>query len=473
MARMDLSSQALTTAFIIGTSAIALIGAGHALLRKRRPQSALGWIVVCLLIPVFGPLLYFLFGINRVHLRAQRLRELWRESEEHQEARDQLSERFLGLCHLSRAVTGRPLLAGNTVRLLENGEQAFPEMLDAIRSAKTRILLSSYIFDNDATGREFIDALAQAVKRGVTVRVLVDGFGNLYSWPSAHRMMKRRGIPVTRFLPPRLIPPSFYLNLRNHRKLLIKDGETGFTGGMNIREHHLVEAGGRSRVADIHFKLTGPVVRQMERVFRRDWQFAAGEPVHGPTTHAAYRPGKSLCRVIEDGPGENLDKLPTILVGAVATARESIEIMTPYFLPPNELVAALQTAALRGVETTVILPGSNNLFYVHWATRNMLWELLQRGVRIYYQPPPFVHSKLFIIDGEYAQIGSANLDPRSLRLNFELNIEIFDAVFVRSLAEHFRSARSRSREVSLQDMDSRRLPAKFRDALAWLFSPYL
>jgi cardiolipin synthase len=346
-------------------------------------------------------------------------------------------------------------------------------MLQAIRNAKTRVLLASYIFDSDKIGREFIDALAGAVERGVTVRVLIDGFGSLYSWPSAYRLMKRRGIPVARFLPPKLLPPSFYLNLRNHRKILIADGEIGFTGGMNIREHHMLAAPGRHNVADVHFRLKGPVVQQIERVFRRDWQFSAGEPVHAPTTRSAEPTGQSLCRVIEDGPGENLDKLPMILVGAVAAAQKSIEIMTPYFLPPDELVGALQTAALRGVHTSVILPARNNLFYVHWATRNMLWQLLQRGVRIYYQPAPFVHSKLFIIDGEYAQIGSANLDPRSLRLNFELNVEIFDAVFVHSLVEYFETARSRSAEISLEAMDGRRLSAKFRDALAWLFTPYL
>lgn len=473
MARMVMSSTGVSYAFIIGTSIVALTGAGHALLRKRRPQSALGWIVVCLLIPVFGPLLYFLFGINRVRVRAQRLREFWRNSEEHEDAGDPVSEKFLGLCHISWAVTGQRLQDGNSVRLLENGEQAFPEMLDAINSARASIFMASYIFDNDPTGGQFIDALTKAVERGVKVRVLVDGFGSLYSWPSAYRIMKGRGIPVARFLPPKLIPPSLYLNLRNHRKLLITDGQIGFTGGMNIGQQHLAEVGKKSRVLDIHFRLTGPVVQQMEKTFRVDWAFAAGERLDGHPPPLTYPPGESLCRVIEDGPDENLDKLPTILVGAVAAARKSIEIMTPYFLPPNELVVALQTAALRGVETTVVLPGRNNLFYVHWATRNMLWELLQRGVRIYYQPPPFVHSKLFIIDGEYAQIGSANLDPRSLRLNFELNIEIFDAVFARTLSHYLQSARSRSRQVSLQEMDDRRLPVKLRDALAWLFSPYL
>jgi cardiolipin synthase len=148
-------------------------------------------------------------------------------------------------------------------------------------------------------------------------------------------------------------------------------------------------------------------------------------------------------------------------------------IVTPYFLPSREMIGALQTAALRGVEVHVILPERNNLPFVHWATRNMLWELLQWGIRVFYQPPPFVHSKLFLVDGLYAQVGSANLDPRSLRLNFELALEVFDREWVRRVSGFAEACRRRSREVTLEEMDGRPLPLKLRDSLAWLFSPYL
>jgi cardiolipin synthase len=162
-----------------------------------------------------------------------------------------------------------------------------------------------------------------------------------------------------------------------------------------------------------------------------------------------------------------------VLVGAVAAARSRVAIMTPYFLPPPGLSAAMEAAALRGVEVDVILPAKNNLPFVDWAARNMLRELLRWGVRVYYQPPPFVHSKLFIVDGHYAQIGSANLDPRSLRLNFEFVVEVYDTSFAAQLAEHFTAAKGRSQELSVADLDARSLPVKTRDALAWLFSPYL
>jgi cardiolipin synthase len=161
------------------------------------------------------------------------------------------------------------------------------------------------------------------------------------------------------------------------------------------------------------------------------------------------------------------------MVSAVSAAQSHISIITPYFLPSRELIAALQATALRGVGVTIILPSKNNLPFVHWAMRNMLWELLVWGIRVFYQPPPFVHTKLFVVDNHYAQVGSANIDPRSLRLNFELAVEVFDRGFVDILTDHIEKCRKHSTEVSLKDCDSRGLPVKIRDALAWLFSPYL
>lgn len=154
-------------------------------------------------------------------------------------------------------------------------------------------------------------------------------------------------------------------------------------------------------------------------------------------------------------------------------AEKQVMIMTPYFVPSREMIAAFQSAALRGVEVTIILPQKNNLPYVHWATRNLLWELLLYGVRVYYQPPPFVHTKLLVIDGHYAHIGSANLDARSLRLNFELVVEVYDSAFARCLLEHMNTALEQAHPVSLAELDGRSLPVRVRDAACWLFSPYL
>ena len=461
-----------------------ITAAGHALLFKRDPKAALGWIAVCLLFPLLGPLLYFLLGINRIRTRARKLHDLFsfqfQDDFESLNKDEGASASVLGvqpqlweIVRISSAVTRLPIVGGNTVQLLQNGEQAYPAMLEAIEKAKTSLFLSTYLFETNKTGRRFIQALSRAHGQGVDVRVIIDGVGELYALPRAGSLLRKRGVPTARFLPPSLYPPSVHINLRNHRKIMTVDGAVGFIGGMNIGDRHLADLQTNpKRVQDIHFRLTGPVVAQIENAFFSDWSFCTGDsvPKYVPP---AFAHSKTLCRTIVDGPNEHHDKLSTILFGAVSNARHRVSIMTPYFLPSRELIAALQNAALRGVEVDILLPAKNNLPYMHWATNKMLWELLERGVRVFYQPPPFVHSKLLIIDDHYAQVGSANMDPRSLRLNFELAIEIYDQTVAEILIPYFQENLARSREVSLEEMDARSIPVRTRDALVWLFSPYL
>lgn len=453
--------------------ALALSAAGHALLYKRMPQSAFGWIAICIMLPLIGALLYFLFGINRVRRRAQALRG--GEPHHRPPAPDPVlpPADLISLGTLAERVSRLPLLGGNCITALHNGEKAYPAMLKAIERAEQRVFLSSYIFDTCETGRAFAEALGAAAARGVCVRVLLDSIGELYSWPRARRLLRRSGVTVGRFIPPRLLPPSLHVNLRNHRKILVVDGRTAFTGGINISDRYLAENfSNPHRVVDVHFRFDGPVAGQIEAVFLDDWSFVTGESLE---VSASRGPGDgdSLCRAIADGPDRELGKLHALICGAAALAREKLTVMTPYFLPTREIIGLLQAAALRGVTVDVILPSRSNLPYVHRATRHMLWELLERDVRVFYQPAPFVHSKLFLVDGEYALVGSANLDPRSLRLNFELNVEIYDRALVTQLEQHCQAVCSQSDQVTLAGVDGRPLQQRLVDGAAWIVSPYL
>ncbi|MBA2408823.1 MAG: cardiolipin synthase [Gammaproteobacteria bacterium] len=463
---------------------LAAVSAGHALLYKRDSRAALGWIAVSVVFPYLGPLMYYLFGINRVRTRARRLSgEAPRQLSvgfEHAEDQPteqapavQLPDEYAELARIAATITRRSLCAGNTIEMLHNGEQVFPAMLAAIDGARRSLYLSTYILETNTTGRRFIDALSRATARGVMVRVLIDGVGAWYSRPRATRLLAAQGVRVASFLPPQLWPPSVHINLRNHRKILVADGELAFTGGINIGDRHLADnLANKSRVADTHFRVRGPVAAQIEAVFIEDWRFVTGESLaSSPASQAAA--GEAICRTITDGPNEDLDKLTMILAGAVSAAHRSVTIVTPYFIPPRELTSALQAAALRGLLVSVVLPARNNLPYVHWATRNLLWDLLRYGVRIYYQPPPFAHTKLFVIDDHYAHIGSANLDPRSLRLNFELAVEVYDRAFSQAVAAYIADIIRRSRAVTLAEVDARPYPERARDAFCWLFSPYL
>ncbi len=476
---------------LVLVSAVAVTTAVHALLFKRDPRSAFAWVAVCLLFPIAGPLLYVFFGINRIQTRAKKLEEERSFRVKLDESRmaklapfkvsfKDLPEEFQSIARTADAVTRLPLVSGNVIAPLADGETAYPEMLRAIDSAEKFVLFSTYIFQRDESGMRFVESLGSAVSRGVDARVIVDGVGEFYGLPRrVGRALKSRGVRVARFLPPKLIPPTLYVNLRNHRKLLIVDGKVGFTGGMNIADRHLAQSPEPpARARDIHFRFEGPVVAQLEHTFLDDWHFCTGDesppgPPYDWSARATSSQASGACRAIAEGPNEDFNILQTILVGAISSARRRVVIITPYFLPSREMIGAMQSAALRGVAVTLIMPEKNNLPYVHWATRKMLWEMTDYGINAYYQPPPFAHTKLFIVDEFYAQVGSANLDPRSLRLNFELNVEVFDRALIQRLTDYTESIRRKSRTITSEELGARSLPVRTRDALAWLFSPYL
>jgi len=468
---------------VAAVAALSLASAGHALLHKRDPRSALGWIMACCTLPLLGPFLYWSMGVNRIHRRARQWLESgrrlsgWASFPERSagEAADALppwGEHLAELKALGDRVTKFPLIPGNRVVPFHNGENAYPAMLAAIAAAVHSVHLCTYIFDGDETGARFATALREAADRGVEVRVIVDSLGEKYSWPMARRLLKGSRVKVGRFLP---LSQGVYVNLRNHRKILVVDGCRAFTGGMNIRGRHVVGGGtSAAPVVDLHFLVEGPIVADLQRVFLGDWHFVAGEVLNDSRLFPALVPaGPALARAVSDGPEKEFRRLHLLIMGALACARDRVVIVTPYFIPDRPLVLALITTALRGVEVSLILPARNNLPYVHWASRAYLWELLEQGIRVYYQPPPFVHTKLFLVDGVWSLIGSANLDPRSLRLNFEFDLEVYDHELTASLERDVAETIARSREVTLDEVDGRPLPVKVLDSVAKLFSPYL
>lgn len=457
-----------------------LLATGHILLHKRDTRAAIIWISLIWTLPVLGTLSYLALGVNRIRRRAVQLGvhdTLNRTVPEYLgEPEHDGAEHLRHIARVVSRVTARPLVSGNHIEPLIAGDAAFPAMLAAIEAAKKSISLGTYIFDNDASGKQFAAALGRAVRRGVAVRVLVDSAGARYSWPPITWELRRAGVPFAKFLPASLFTPwrAATINLRNHRKVMVVDGEVAFTGGMNIRHGNVLADRPRHPVQDLHFRVTGPVVTDLQEAFVNDWAFAGGEVLGGECWFPDLsETGDVIARVITIGPDADYDKARWTLLAALAEAQTSIQIVTPYFLPDLPLIAGLNLAALRGVRVDIVLPSKNNLPFVHWASRAMWWQVLQRGCHLWLTPPPFDHSKLMIVDGHWVLIGSANWDTRSLRLNFELCLEAYGRSFAGRMAEIFAKKLAAAREVTLEEADGRPVLIKLRDSAARLFSPYL
>lgn len=466
---------------------LALLASGHAVLFKRDPRSAIAWVGFVWLIPLLGPVLYFMFAINRVRRRASLLRstlERYRSEATHAECSpDDLHRQLPGhtghlhmLARVVDKVVEKPLLPGNRIEPLMNGDEAFPAMLEAIRQARHSVSLVTYIFDRDEVGLEFSRALGEAVRRGVEVRVLIDAAGTRYSWPTILHALRQESVRYARFLPLFSVGRILAMNLRTHRKILVIDGTVGFTGGLNLRVGHCLQKHPRSPVQDLHFRVDGPVVTQMQEAFADDWLFSTGESLRGEKWFPQPQPqpaGEVLARAVIDGPDEDFEKLRWTLLGALSIARFSVQIATPYFLPDRAIVSALNVAAMRGVRVDILLPSSNNLPFVHWASRAMWWQVLEHGCNLWLTPPPFDHSKLMVVDGCWALLGSANWDSRSLRLNFEFNLECYDVRLAQRLQKLFAAKRQAAQPITLAEVDARSLPIRLRDGLARLATPYL
>jgi cardiolipin synthase len=458
----------------------ALLASVHALLHKRDSRAATLWLGLIWFLPLFGPVLYLTLGVNRIRRRALSLavhKTFSRPVPENLgEPQHEGAEHLKMLARTVSRVVAQPLTAGNGILPLVNGDNAFPAMLAAIESAKKSVTLCTYIFDNDASGRQFVAALARAVTRGVAVRVLIDAAGTRYSWPPVTHRLRHAKIPFAKFLPSSLLTPwrVATINLRNHRKSLIVDGTVAFTGGMNIRHGNFLADKPRSPVQDLQFQIAGPVVAQLQEAFANDWAFSTGEVLTGdqwfPRLKAA---GVVIARAIPDGPDADFDKTRWTLLAALGEAQTSVKILTPYFLPDNALVTALNLAALRGVRVDILLPTKSNLPPVHWASRAMWWQVLERGCHLWLTPPPFDHSKLMVVDGHWVSLGSANWDARSLRLNFELNVECYGRDFAQEMEKVIAQKTSSARQVTMAEVDKRSLPIKLLDAIARLFSPFL
>ena len=472
----------LTTALVAGLYVLlALTVTVDVLLKKSDVRSALGWIAAAWFSPILGGVFYYMFGINRVTRRA--LKRMGGLSEPHAgpsekydppDAAPDAPAQIRELIEASFRVTSSPLTAGNHLEALDGGDAAYPAMLRAIKEAKAGIAMASYIFRDDAAGAEFCEALIAARARGVRVCVLLDSVGAGYFFPRIFHRLRAGGVDAARFLHTWLPWRMPFLNMRNHRKILVVDGSIAFMGGMNVGAENCARLHPKAYIDDIHFHVRGPVVRMVMEAFARDWAFTNGdnldEEFWWPNPAAA---GPVHARGLSSGPDADIYKLDMILGAALTLAKKRIRILTPYFLPDARLQFTIAQAGLRGVNVEIVIPENCNLFYMNWAMRAHLRFFQHVAANVYTTPEPFDHSKLCTVDDCWAVIGSSNWDARSFRLNFEFDLECYDPELTGKLDAMIDAKIAKGKKLDVSALVSRPVPGRLRDAAARLLMPYL
>jgi cardiolipin synthase len=465
------------------TAGLGVTAAIHAAMTKNDVRAAISWVGVILMSPLLGPFLYLIAGINRIRrdqISQQRDKSLKEYARLPRVAATDIAKysapQFESLRMVGDKVSRHPLRNGNHIQMLVGGDQTYPAMIRAIDKAEKSIALQTYIFDDDSEGRKVVDALERAKERGVEIRVLIDSIGSKYSRPPVIDRLRRKGIPAALFMTNPLGLKMPYANLRSHRKILVVDGRIGFTGGMNIREGFVTAVAGDKTAGDTHFQVEGPIVLQLISVFAKDWEFTTREELPYETwCSEIWDPPKPLvpARCIWSGPDRSIVSTHNMLLGAFAVAQKNIRIQSPYFLPDATLLGAINTAARRGVTVDIVIPGRNNLRLVSYAMTAQLDQVIRNGCRVWRAHGNFNHSKLITIDGAWSYVGSSNLDPRSLRLNFELDVEIYSRDTALAISNQIDGEIAHSELVTLESLAALPFRKRLRNRIIWLASPYL
>jgi cardiolipin synthase len=467
-------------------AAVALALIPLVIIRRKEPSSTIAWILTLLFVPALGAILFLLFGRDRVRWPARRKRqadalvhatvvaETGDRGLDLSKAPAELSELEKQIFLLGAQLSQGSATSGNRVDVLAEGHVVYDALGAAIDQAREHVHAEYYLIRNDQTGAWFRDKLVQAAKRGVEVRLLCDGYGCLAIGRAWRRPLRRAGVKLGLFMPMRslLLQP---VNLRNHRKIVVVDGRLGLTGGVNIGDEYRGEMRGIGRWRDTHLLIEGPAAAALQRVFLQDWFFATGEGVD-PKRYfpdANHAGGKATVAVVPSGPDTRTEAIHRVFFAAISGARERVWITTPYFVPDPAMVVALQVAALRGVDVKLILPSRSNHRVTFHAGRSYYEQLLEAGVHIHEYTPGMIHAKTMVVDGRIVLVGSANMDMRSFRLNFEVHTLLHDESTAKDLESRFLADLAQTTAVTLDVWARRPWGFRIAEGAGRLVSPLL
>ncbi|WP_010631420.1 cardiolipin synthase [Sporolactobacillus vineae] len=465
------------------------LGATVIFLERKSISSTWAWLMILNFMPVVGFILYLIFGQNlsrrkifkwdhAVHERTKEMvgkQMLEIVNQEYPFSQPILKE-YHGLIYMNLNNDEAPLTLNNRLTVYTDGEEKFRQLLQDIRSARHHIHIEYYIFRSDFLGNEIIDALAAKARQGVVVRLLVDDEGSRKLSKKLVRRLTAAGGKFQTFFPGRLPLLNLRINYRNHRKLVIIDGTTGYLGGFNVGDEYLGLNKKFGYWRDTHLRIVGEAVNSIQSRFLLDWNQAAGEQVPfqdyytiDPKTYY----GEVGIQIVSSGPDKKWEQIKNGFIKMILTAKKHIYIQTPYLIPDESLLNAISIASLSHVDVRIMIPNKPDHPFVYWATFSNIGLLLEAGARVYLYTNGFLHAKTIIIDDRIASVGTSNLDFRSFSLNFEVNAFIYHQQTARELANIFKKDIRLSRELTIEDYEHRSNLIKFKESVSRLLSPVL
>lgn len=457
-------------------------------LERKNPTSTLAWLMVLLLLPDIGFILYLIFGQNLSRQKLfklkteedQMLREMLIEQLSHLENdeinfNDESMSNYKDMIHMHLINSHSIFTQDNEVEIFTDGKEKFEELIKSIELAKDHIHMVYYIMKNDSLSKKIVSSLTKKANEGVEVRFLYDAVGGRSLPKSFFNELKSSGGKVASFFPNKLPLINFRINYRNHRKLAIIDGKYGFIGGFNIGNEYLGLNKKMGYWRDTHLKIEGSSVYMTQSRFILDWRYASKETIG---YSEKYYPiinteGKTGIQIVSSGPDSEQEQIKNGYLKMINSAKESIYIQTPYFIPDDSVLEALKIACLSGVDVKLMIPNKPDHIFVYWATYSYVGELLKSGAKVFVYDNGFLHAKTIVVDGKLASVGTANIDVRSFKLNFEVNAFIYDTNISNKLKSIYEKDLKNCTEITDEIYINRSIIIKFKESISRLLSPIL
>lgn len=456
------------------------------LLENRNPLKTHSYLLLLLLLPLFGVVIYLFFGQNirkrKIFAKKQLINQAFGDQYFQKRIENESIDEVLPpeLSQYERVIRFlkkdlSPLTGNNRVTLLNNGEEKFPMLIQALEQARHHIHFEYYIYEEGDIGNRIAEVLKRKAQEGVSVKMIVDGVGSLGLSKAFFQDLKATGVHIVEFMP--VLFPSFTskINYRNHRKIVVVDGMIGFTGGINISDRYINNGKYPTYWRDTHVRIEGEAVKTLQFLFLLSWQFVTQEEILPESQFfPEFTPkGKDLVQINASGPDWELASIMDSFFLAICSARKKVSIATPYFIPNESIMDAIITASKSDIQVDIIIPDIADSWIVESATKSFIKQLLEADVNVYLYKKGFLHSKVIIIDENFASVGSANMDYRSFDLNHEVNAYFYDKIIVKQLINEFEKDKLKSQLVEWQEWKNRRLYQKLKESVCRLLAPLL